>query len=114
MAWRILSAVGTTAVAVGTTAVAAGTTGVAVSEAGKNYKRRGSCTAIFRGPARREDSAGCCSSWRTFVERRPDERSGDDPRQRALGKSRARHRRRKEHRPGDLALARRGRRDRDG
>src|SRR5712691_3497141 len=36
-----------------------GTTGVAVSEAGKNYKRRGSCTAIFRGPTRREDSLSC-------------------------------------------------------
>src|SRR2546425_10021628 len=38
-----------------------------------------------------------------------DERRRHDPRQRALGKGGSRHRRRKEHRPGDLALARGGR-----
>src|SRR2546422_2287059 len=43
-----------------------------------------------------------------------DERRRHDPRQRALGKGGSRHRRRKEHPPGDLALARGGRCPRGG
>src|SRR5213594_1387343 len=36
-----------------------GATGFALMWAGENYKRRGSCTAIFHGPTRREDSSSC-------------------------------------------------------
>src|SRR5882762_6260651 len=34
-------------------------TGFALMWAGENYKRRGSCTAIFHGPTRREGCSSC-------------------------------------------------------
>src|SRR5260221_9944405 len=98
MAWRILSGVGTTAVAVGTT-------GVAVSEAGKNYKRRGSCTAIFRGPARREDSAGRWSSPGTFLGNSPAKTRRNDPPEPPFRKNAASRPRRKRNQPGHPPLA---------